>query len=138
MGFVVFGVNDLKGRNYMRKIHIRIFLLLIFSILFVPSSIYSSSIKEEYELQEKCNKSCQEYIKEASRYVYVNYTNHYNNKLNKCFLFSITYDPYIKMVIDVHENKTYGLYSNNFCYMLDKKCKSEKEWNELVKPYMEE
>ena len=141
-----FEINNLKEKYYMKKIHFRIFLLLIILILFVPLTTYSSSIKEDYELQERCEKSCQEYIRIGNPYPDLDkssyhYRSHYNKILNKCFLsltVSSSISPKTKMVIDVQEHKTYGFYNgDSLCSVLDKKCNSEKEWDLLVKPLME-
>lgn len=128
----------------MSKRYIVVFILTCISFL-IPSNIFSSSTKEVYELQERCKKPCQEYIRVGNPYPNLNkavyhYTNHYNKKLNKCFISLTVYHPTAaKLVIDVHENKTYGHYSSDvLCSVLDKECKSEKESDLLVKPYMEE
>jgi len=88
------------------------------------------------------------------------YTNHYNKKLNKCFiLVTVTYlsknekkSVSYKQVqlYDINENKEYGvlftqidpfmptIYPPMQCTFLEKTCRSTEEWNSLQKPYMEE
>jgi hypothetical protein len=135
--------------------------LLIHLIFFVSSDVYSSSIKEDYELQEKCGRRCEEVFKKDHGNGIINneqvsgiitYHNHYNRKLNKCFYIvenvgvrknqnNINYK--MKFFWDINEMKSYGYfnYGNNSdlsCDVLGKKCKSEREWDLLVKPYMEE
>ena len=83
------------------------------------------------------------------------YTNHYNKKLNKCFIlinsiqFIRNIDKFeiitMKTLFELNENKEYGSliqFGKNIktdnCMVLDKSCKSEQEWDLLVAPYMEE
>ena len=145
-------------------------ILLIGLLLFTINNLYGiepdgnralkSSTKEEYELQERCSKRAEElFRKEFSNETVSNYyTNHYNRKLNKCFILvtetsihrdketreklgvSSTY----KTLLDINENKLYGSFwklSKGVlmdCEVLGKHCNSENEWDSLVKPYMEE
>ena len=125
------------------------------------SSVSKITPKDDYELQEKCGKRCEEYFKKDydngfDKNGISNYTYHYNKKLNKCFILinSIEFirkveDKYenitIKTLFEFNENKEYGslvLFGKNIktdsCLVLDKSCKSEQEWNLLVVPYMEE
>jgi hypothetical protein len=93
-------------------------------LIFFPLNGYAGP-KEDYELQERCGKRASERFKaEFGNYAsndkdfnyLFNYTNHYNSKLNKCFmLVTTTMIPKNKktdhMVIrdlyDVNENKEY-------------------------------
>lgn len=128
---------------------------------------YAASKNEEYELQERCGKGAVEFFKKyygGQRYYEdsndnSSYTNHYNKKLNKCFILlktdsiprnetelqknGITRDIGLW---DINESKRYGQFfqfSNldkepTFCNVSGKHCNSETEWDALVKPYMEE
>lgn len=144
-------------------IHRTLGILIICLFLLLPSNIYSASIKEDYELQERCGKRCEEMFKKLygngyntdkdGNWMY-SYQNHYNRKLNKCFiLVTSTHYPNdkkygifsLKEVFDINENKSYGTfsrYSKNVtgmeCKVLEKICQSGEEWDLLVKPYMEE
>lgn len=127
-------------------------------------SIHQITIKEEYELQDKCGRRCEEIFKkeygkggitsDESGQMMSGYQNHYNKKLNKCFM-NIMTTSYpkdktrdvliMKNIWDVNENREYGSFirlrkspTPNDCKVLDKICKSEEEWDTLVKPYMEE
>jgi hypothetical protein len=74
--------------------------IIIICVLFlIPHNVYSSSLKEDYELQERCGKRCDERFKKEFGNGIVNtddgqmisvYNNHYNKKLNKCFILITT------------------------------------------------
>lgn len=139
-------------------------IILICLFLLLPTNTYCSSIKEDYELQEKCGQRCDEYfrkdygngiINDNNGQTMTNYTNHYNKKQNKCFfLVTSTHIPKEKkkdvtinrVLFDINENKEYGLFVTSskknvkptVCFVSDKSCNSKDEWDLLVKPYMEE
>jgi hypothetical protein len=144
-----------------------LWIITICVLFLLPLDVYSSSNKEDYELQERCGKRCEEYFKNkygpgfieselGNEFSY--YENHYNKKLNKCFIYLVVVKIIVetkkirtsKYLRDIHENKDYGSFidvsdmiEKNVepyikCVLLDKTCNSEKEWNLLVKPYMEE
>jgi hypothetical protein len=160
-----------RGRCEMKR---KIFLsiLLIFfttSFMFLIGCNNHNIIKEQSSLpisQEQCVKRSEEYFnKEYSNGIIngedgerltSNYTNHYNKKLNKCYIL-ITSTQFIrntenkieniriKTLFDLNENKEYGSliqFDNNNkpnnCRILEKYCNSEKEWDLIVKPYMGE
>lgn len=134
---------------------------------------------EEYNLSEQCGKQSEVFFKIKYRLTngdeptpdvsyrnadgigssQYNYRNHYNKKLNKCFIRSETVnvsgtDKSINFSIlsldDVNEHKQYGEYIGDYmdlgkkplnppmCYVSGYKCKSYEEWDALIKPYMEE
>lgn len=113
------------------------------------------STKEISKLKEKCEKQTKKIFSkqyndgsiENSKGTFLyKYKNHYNKKLNKCFMV-ITEDGVLeryKKLLDVDENNSYGSVrinneqENLGCYLLEKKCKSEDEWDLIVKPYMEQ
>jgi len=79
------------------------------------------------------------------------YRNHYHKKWDKCFLIMaldvLNKDKKVikkvKSMLDVNDNLTYGSFEiepNNVvhCQTIHKLCKSEEEWDLLIKPYMEE
>ena len=148
-------------------------ILIIFfttSFMFVVGcnnqNVIKEQSKEKYGLQEKCGKRYEEYFNkeygngiingEDGERLISNYADHYNKKLNKCFILitSIEFirnmenkiqNIRIKTLFDLNENKEYGSliqFKNNNkpnnCRILEKYCNSEKEWDLLVKSYMEE
>lgn len=129
------------------------------------SSISEKTLKEQYELQEKCGKRSEEWFKKQygdgqinseTSEISASYENHYNIKQNKCFIFltkGVTHKgkkkgfTFIQEFHDVNENKCYGLLQiegSNFklkpyiCFVLDKHCDSFDEWRSIVIPYMNE
>ena len=148
-------------------------LFLSILIVFFTTSFMSlvgcnnqKSTKEQYQLQEQCVKRSKEYFNKEygngiinwgdEERLTSNYTNHYNKKLNKCYIL-ITSTQFIrnnenkieniglKTLFELNENKGYGSliqFENNNkpnnCRILEKYCNLEKEWDSLVKPYMEE
>lgn len=124
------------------------------------SPVSEKKIKGDYELQEQCVKRSKEYFnKKFGNEIVItkdgmiirNYTNYYNKKQNKCFFLLTSTHTFnnkkednllLEDLLDINENKEYGYYIGRGkkigCFFLDKSCKSEEEWNSLVKPYMEE
>jgi hypothetical protein len=98
--------------------------------------------KEQFELQEKCGGISREFFKNEFSRETSYYRNHYNKKMNKCFILVTGLYTTFKSLNDVNENKRYGVLlitkDGIGCDVLEKKCKSEQEWDSLVKPYMEE
>jgi hypothetical protein len=133
-------------------------ILIIFSAIFVIVGYsYAGSIKEYYELQERCGKSSADFFKKMYGTGYDikdmvhSYTSHYNKKLNKCFIeiVSIVNDESGQQVslmmelYDVHENELYAIFykssekMNCSLYIPQPmKCNSQERWNYLVKPFM--
>lgn len=104
------------------------------------SSVSQKTLKEQYQLQEQCGKKGEDFYKKKFNDSGF-YQNHYNKKLNKCFILVDDSEKYRKNLFEVNELKIYGSFSMEkgiVCNVLEKKCKSEQEWDLLVKPYMEE
>ncbi len=122
----------------------------------------------DLDLQAKCSRDARAWFNENwSRdkdTILLDFTNHYNKKLNKCFVLveyhynsnfagnggsSWTNDMEIS---DVYENAKYGRFGENHytywkptastssqvisCELLDQKCKTVQEFEQLVRPYM--
>ena len=119
-------------------------LLSILIVFFTTSFMFvigcSDNRKVDYQLQEQCGKRSDDYCKNCNSDS-ESYKNHYNKKLNKCFILVMKGENG-KLLMDVNERKQYGFFFSNkddfFCDVLDKSCKSIEEWDKLVKPYMED
>ncbi|MEK7810248.1 MAG: hypothetical protein AAB278_00330 [Pseudomonadota bacterium] len=141
------------------------FALILIACLGVINNSHAATTKARYDLQEKCKKTADEYYhatwsddpinsEEATTRHY--YRNHYNHKLNKCILLVTSFSqPKVKAddreltmrLIDIQENDEFGSYSKVgftmggtlfLCNVKHKSCKSQEEWEMLIKPYMEE
>jgi hypothetical protein len=119
--------------------------------------------KADLELQEQCAKQAREEFKQAGWDKDSNFTNHYNEKLNRCFMLIEKTDAKLdpgtiwrtKILADAYEGRTIGLFSWHTekgkkywevppfqCEMMPPSgekaiCKSEAEFDEFVKTYME-
>jgi len=94
-----------------------------------------------YQLQERCGKRAEEVhgIDHTSRIV----QSHYNIRLNKCFSIERVVGLPLKFLFDVSSGEAWATFSSNGdnviqCVVDDKQCHSLREWDELVRPYMEE
>jgi hypothetical protein len=157
----------------------KVLILLVTLGVFFFNIAHAASVKEQYELQEHCKKSVDAWFQEkwggknfhenkVKRHHppgsdillrYVTYQNHYNRKLNKCFVLEqVTtnlknishYDTYT--LFDINENKIYGEFNNagarfpgdgiGFVINMGSSnrisCSNKAVWDELVKPYMNE
>ena len=144
--------------------------IVTFLTLFGLTSIgagYAASNRDDYDLQERCGKRAEESFRRDwgegikntdSGPMIADYRNHYNRKLNKCFVLLSVLTGQNKnkkeknggvsrsiMLYDINESRMYGNFLQfEFgrppiqCHVFDKKCQSEDEWNSLVSPYMEE
>ena len=115
--------------------------------------------KDLYELQERCGKRAaevfeREYGSDKDGQTLFNYENHYSAHLKKCFFLeiAISYEreeekpgPKIMRLFDLNENKEYGTFVSGptestpvTCVVRGKHCRSESEWRQLLKPFMED
>lgn len=137
------------------------FAIVFFLILaWASPDIYAGSIKEEYELQERCGKSAADFYKEYDPNS-TSYINHYNKKLNKCFILitviskskKSNYVIHQEWLYDVNDHKAYGSFFttienvkgklvrkrlDRLCTGLGESCSSVSEWEAVIKPYLEE
>jgi len=110
----------------MRKISV----LFITLGLILFNNAYAGSIKEEYELQERCKNSADKWFQKEwggkhtssneEMVIMADYKCHYNKKLNKCFVLLTTISIPKKdkkgkkietaVLFDINENKEYGSY----------------------------
>jgi hypothetical protein len=113
-----------------------------------------------YELQERCGKRAEELFRREygprdSKYgMLFNYENHYSARLKKCFFLEIAVSQdkgrltatKDMRLFDLNEKKGYGLYMDGICAgcgpisckVQGKVCRSESEWRQLLKPFMED
>ena len=137
-------------------------IFLLYGDCYAATKDKEQDRKQIYELQERCRMSAEEYFTgrfgSGIRYDDFGqridtYTNHYNEKLNKCFIlidtviipnYKIFRTSSAKTLLDIYNDTYYGSYgiardgSVNLCEMLKKECHSDSEWYALVRPYMEE
>ena len=142
--------------------------ILFIGLLFIMPNISSAADqnldrKQVYELQVQCKQQSENFFRQwypspswkdnlDANWV-ANFNNHYNKKLNECFILTTATGlskrkgklrtDVLKYLFDVNENKEHGVYSKvdnteNECKLLDRFCKSESQWDLLVKQYMEE
>jgi hypothetical protein len=128
--------------------------------LLFASTVWAEPNAVLYQLQERCGKTAAEVFRRDYENVTIkgaenwhfNYQAHYNAHLNKCFLLLISTFNENDNVIqsyylsDLFENREYGTFSQSTkigvfeCNVLNTVCSSssKSEWDNLVKPYMEE
>ena len=135
--------------------------LFIFAIEYIKQnptkeqpSVIENKPMNDYELRKQCMQSCEEYFCKTYGGVFKKtdngillryYDNYYNKKMNKCFMLieEENRDSKRKELLDINESKTYGLFLHkagskiSVCSVVDKICKSEEEWDLLVKPFMD-
>jgi hypothetical protein len=118
----------------------------------------------DYDFQAKCGKDAKTWFNEGwpsdKDTILLTYTNHYNKVQNKCFIL-IEYHYRLDTngswanslsLWDLYENAQYGTFGEQTvihwkptygsekvlgtCELLDKKCKTAEEFNDLVRPYL--
>ena len=116
----------------------------------------------KWEQERQCAKSSADFFNGSNwtqSNVSAGYDNHFNHKLNKCFILVNTTTSqgsslsFYRVLMDVNGGTqsalaTYGkqvpsgvadyMVKALICDMLDKYCNSEEEFNAFVKPYMEQ
>jgi hypothetical protein len=105
------------------------------------------------DLQQKCAKAAEDAFKGSGLSGHGSgFTNHYNTRLNKCFVYMTSTGSPKGLVIsafvyDAFEGKTYGEYhqfSDGRCYCNiivgneDSTCRSLKQFDGAMKSYMEQ
>ena len=115
-----------------------------------------------YDLQEKCAKDSYAWYKREwedvpASNISSSYTNHYNSKLNRCYVLvastvygkekktAVEYSMHSKTLVDVLEHRDIGSFDQSAsrlnpiqCGVGDARCTSEDEFDALTKPYMED
>jgi hypothetical protein len=127
-------------------------------LAWITGTCTADTNRVDYDLQERCGKNAAEYVKK--QYGDASYVNHYNKNLNKCFVlidyqegadsvFSSVFcdgkGDQVTLLKDVHENKQFGIFAIcNIswkvcaCNKFNEICKSREEWDQFIKPFMEE
>ena len=123
----------------MKQVHNYIVLFALV-VLFLIAGCEDKN-KADDLLQAKCGKNSEAFFKKSYDAVYSGfYASHYNKKRNKCYM--LFYNPVTKRKIlyDVDKANLRGMFSHDgvYCFVYEKKCKTEKEWDKLVEPYMQE
>lgn len=142
-----------------------IILALVFAAA-LGTAAHAEPNKDQAGLQESCGKRAEQTYNnenmDKSGDEHFTYLNHYNTTLSKCFYLPskhiVVWQDLVNATSTVHrdlvdpnENKTYGEFvatwtmvntqwspvSVHRCYVQEKTCSSESEWQELIKPYME-
>lgn len=126
------------------------FFVYLLIVLFITSLVgcnFLNLTKKQYDLEDKCEKQSEAWSKSyQQRYPSdtITYESHFNKTLNKCFILVKYEKSELKSLKNINENKVYGSFLSKkdsktvICNVLEKKCKTEQEWNSLIKPYMEE
>ncbi len=125
----------------------------------------AESATADYDLQAKCSRDAKGWFNENwprdKDTILLDFTNHYNKSMNKCFI-SVEYHYHTDKngswtnditLWDVYENAQYGTlveaHEEEFkpefkiteqvitCELGQKKCKTVEEFNGLVRPYMD-
>lgn len=127
---------------------------VLFSIFYTPLFVFgidpevekSLEMKKlDYELRERCGKRAVEFFKDhkaenEGKFEIFFYRNHYNKRLNKCFILEwfakSAKDPTTKVVYDVNEHSIYG-YCGEGGKEREHDCNSSM-WKALLKETMEE
>jgi hypothetical protein len=118
--------------------------------------------KQSYELQERCGKRAAEVFgreygpvsDDKDGQTLFNYENHYSARLKKCFFveISMSYEreegkpaPKIMRCSISTRTKEYGTFVSGptestpvTCVVRGSTCRSENEWRQLLKPFMED
>jgi hypothetical protein len=138
-------------------------LAMIAASLILAGSAQAQSLKEKYELSERCGKQAEETFRKywgsgSSKtdigQIIGKYDNHYNYRLNTCFYLEIS-DSYergkspvrLMRLYDLHESREIGVFVGTtvfleektaHCWVQEKECTGEAEWRALIRPFMEE
>lgn len=127
----------------MKKSCSVVFLSFVLFLLVSCEKSLSNDREFDYQSQKQCCDASENFFK-TKYHVKGSYQCHYNTKLHKCFiLISLSSSDRVIGLMDVKQNKYYGIFYLNAngiqsCKVSGRKCKSEEEWNKLVRPYMTE
>jgi hypothetical protein len=124
---------------------IKKFILVLFLAITIISDANAQST---LALQEKCAEGARKFLKDYASEFICSQNNHYNKKLDKCFIRIFCFNSGTKVrsieVYDVFESVSLGSYVRYIdgsligCDVGRKVCNSMEEFEALIKPYMEE
>jgi hypothetical protein len=132
------------------------------------SKVEKQNVALQYDLQAKCSKDASLFFNgnwsHEKDTTFLDFTNHYDSKLNKCFILSEyhfnshlagpdgTSWSNVTSLFDVYENSKYGEFEENhytyfkpqirntdeviMCEVTGTKCKTIDEFDNLIRPYM--
>jgi hypothetical protein len=130
--------------------------LVVAAVSGLISGAHAQPDKLLYELQDRCGKRAAEVFekryaeisKDRDSHSTVDYENHYSARLNKCFfvLKLSSFSDSIRglVLIDLNENREIGSFSiaepihDWKCRFQGRNCRSEQEWRELARPFLED
>ena len=107
----------------------RSIFLVVIVVCAMTLSARAQNRKEIYELQERCGKRAEQIFEKdfpvAERKGLEQFENHYNIRLNRCFILeeNTTHSIKILTLIDVNDNKSYGSFSPPSCEVQNVPCK---------------
>jgi hypothetical protein len=133
----------------------------IAGLVWFSTNIGAQPNREPYEFQERCSKRAAEVFKREYSPVsnskngrLFSYENHYSARENKCFFLeiSVAYEKgqstgyKLMRLFDLDDNKEYGQYFMNDLYQAGPfpcdvqgtVCRSESEWQQLLKTFVED
>lgn len=148
-------------------------ITLTAAALLVATPTLADNIPEQnkvlYEVQERCNQRAQDFFDHQGRLwgdqeqlersmpgnLYSKqFENHYNARLNKCFIVINTdvlnIDPrkgkpwVVSDIWDINDHKEIGIYARDteqpplLCHVAGTLCTDDPSWDKLIKPYMED
>ncbi len=134
----------------------------------LPRGAYADATKTQYELRERCGKQVDTYFRREwgegikntrDLLMTADFTDHYNEKLNKCF-FVLTVNSASRKpastrgvttsmdLFEINEHKEYGMFfapegaPPMECWVLDangkqQSCRSQDAWKLMIRSYME-
>lgn len=129
----------------MKKIFIWCFIVS-FTISLAGCNVLNMN-KKQNDVQDKCENQCEAWSKSYQQKYpgdTISYDSHYNKKLGKCFILVKYEKSQLRSLKSLTENKVYGSFLSKkdsktvICNVLETKCRTEDEWDSLVKPYMKE
>ena len=158
-------MNKFFRENWFKLLMVGFFIIALsivyYFVLFLPkgSLRYGMSAKQEMEMRVQCQDIAKKYFNgDYNRKLLAwspdldKFKSHYNKKLNKCFIQINASNnpnfPYEIFLYDILDNIEYGQYTEvkgkddnpklKICVVSKNECNNMDEFENLVKPYMEE